>query len=528
MDKNGTDTTLNHQLPQHNHAAESPLEGIAGFVLQGQDGPTEEPIWAIHRGPSGYIPLATKDDGRTWRELGAIAVGQPFLPGLLRQLATDGYFGLNTSYGTKPRFRTSRHEAWERIPGELRGEQLVTKTRTNVIRTNPDSGLPYANHTTSTLRWLNVAYADLDCYRLGLSVGDTLGALINMQDAGTIPPATMFARSGRGLWAFWFLLDGLNPSSGEKTIHGQRHQPWTPARASRRNLALYARVQNAIVRKLTHLGADLSGVDGPRFAPVPGTVKTHGADRVEYWVQALASGPPAYTLPGIAAALGCALVPREHPVIEAALTVEPHDAPKAKNPKRQSAALKGWHVRWLNTVADLEMLRRLRDGLGEWDGFRNRFAFYYAAALYRAGCSKSEVEDRVLAFAIHTGLTAAEARAACKQGFNNKAAWKHLRRETYLTELRVTAAERSYLDASRAKPEPAPTAGRASIQGRREAILEAIDLHFGGRPPSVRVLADFLSGQGIPCGNHSTIHRDYQKLGLVAATKAGRPPKLPL
>jgi hypothetical protein len=493
-------------------------------------GPTEQPIWALHRGPSGYVPLAVKEERegkRVWRELGAVRVGQPFLPGLLAQLATDGYFGLNTSYGTGRRVRKTERQVWEPIPGEPHGERQVTEIREQVVKTNPDTGLPFANHTKATLRWLNAAYADLDCYQLGLSVGEALGAVIDMQDEGTIPPVTMFARSGRGLWAFWFLVDSMNPDTGEQVVHGQLHRPWTPARASRRNQALYARVQNMVVRKLEHLGADLAAIDGPRFGPMPGTFKTKGAARVEYWVQALASGPPAYTLPQLVTAFGGELLEREHPIIAAALSAEPHDAPREKNPKRQAAGRKGWRVSWLNRVCDLEMLLRLREGRRTWEGHRNVFGLYYALALYRAGFTKAETQARIEAFGARTGLTPCEIEGAYKQAFK-KTPWTHLRRDTYLKALHVTAAERSYLDAQRTKPEPAPTAGKASIESRREAILEAVELHYKGRPPSVREMADFLSMQGVPCGNHTTVHRDYQALGLKTRAKAGRPPKLPL
>lgn len=520
MDKNGTGTTVNQSRSNQVTTVAPAVQALTAFSTHGQDGPTELPIFAIHRGPSGYIPLAVKKDGRDWQELGAIQIGQPFLPSLLAQLAADGYFALNTSFSTRPRFIPSQRETWQPIPGEPQGEQLVTTTRTRTSRINPRTKLAWANHDSESLRWLNVAYADLDCYKRGLSVGDALGAIVNMQDAGVIPPASMFLRSGRGLWALWFLLDGLNPASGEKIVHGQRHQPWTPARVTGRSVALYAKVQNAIAQKLSHLGADLAALDSSRFVPVPGTQKTNGADRVLYWLQSTASGPAAYTLPQLATALQVELQAREHPVIEAALKAEPSDV---KNPNRQAAGRKGWKVRWENTVRDLEILKRLREG--RWDGSRNLFAFYYAAACYRASMPKADVEARIYTFAARVNLTNPEANHALKQAFK-KARYTHTRRETYLEALGVTPAERWHLDIGR-KPEPAPTAGKASVQGRRDAILDVIAAN-GGKVPSVRTMQRLLAEQGIPCGNHTTVHRDYLALGLQLTAKAGRPPKLPL
>ena len=182
-------------------------------------------------------------------------------------------------------------------------------------------------------------------------------------------------------------------------------------------------------------------------------------------------------------------------------------------------------MRWLNVVRDLEILKRLREG--RWEGTRHTFAFFYAVSCYRAGMLKADVEARLLTFAAHVQLPEADARAACKQAFKNDVGnRKHLRRATYLEALLVTPAERYHLDLGR-KPEPAPTAGKASVESRRDAILDAIAAN-GGKAPSVRDMAALLAAQGVPCGNHSTVHRDYLALGLKLTAKAGRPPKLPL
>lgn len=541
MDKNGTKATLN-QTSLNTQTAPAAFQSPAlrelftlGASVQGTDGPDDLPIRAIHRGPSGYIPLVVKKDGIDWQELGAIQIGQPFLPTILAALANDGYFALNTSYGTRPRVNKVSRETWQPIEGERGGEQLVTTEKTRLSWTNHRTKLAWANHTTDTLRWLNVAYADIDCYKHELTIGDALGAIVDMQDAGQIPAASMFLRSGRGLWALWFLIDHQNPASGEKVIYRQTHHPDTPARAWPRTVALYARVQNAIVRKLAHLGADLAAADAARYCPVPGTRKTGATERVLYWAQSIGnSGPPLYTLTQLATGLQLELQAREHPVIEAALKEYPREegvivgysrsgSVTTKNPRRQKAAIKGWKVRWNNAVRDLEILKRLRQGL--WTTSRNVFAFYYAAALKRAGMSTADVEERVLTFAMHVGLKKHEAKSAIKQG-KEKTKFSHIRRDVMLEQLEVTPAERFHLDIGR-KREPAPTAGKASIQGRRDAILEAIVANRG-KVPSVRDMADILTRQGVPCGNHSTVHRDYQALGLKPLSKAGRPPKLPL
>lgn len=508
------------------------MRALLAHDTHGSDGVTDAPIHAIHRGTSGMIPLAVKEHGRDWIELGALRVGQPLLPELCRVLLRDGYFALNASYGKPaPRIRTVTRERWEAIPGEPHGEQLVTRTAAKYTRTNPETGLPYVEHATDTLRWLNVAFADLDCYKLGMTVGDALGAIVDMQDAGQIPPATLFARSGRGLWALWFLLDVKNPPSGEVTIHGQQHHPWTSQRASPRAIRLYARVQGEIARKLRHLGADVQALDGPRFAPIPGTEKsTPNSTRVSYWAQATDKGPPAYTLRSLADALGLELATREHTVMEAAF---PDTRNTGKNPQKVAAGKRGHKQRWLNTLAELDTLFVLRGGRYGNDVSRHEAAFFHATALHRSGMTNpAELEARVLRFwnpsKVRAGdtLTDRDLLHVLKQARKRENDFTRLRRETWRAKLAVTPAEASYLDAIRPHVH-APTTQR-DRHTRQDAIVTAIHETFGGRVPPVRDMAAHLTAIGVPSGNASTVWRDYRALGYQPTGKPGRPPKLPL
>lgn len=507
------------------------MRALLARDAHGSDGVTDTPIHAIHRGSSGMIPLAVKEQGREWKELGALRVGQPLLPELCRVLLQDGYFALNASYGKPaPRVRTVTRERWEPIPGESRGEQLVTHTSQTFTRTNPETGLPFVEHSANTLRWLNVAYADVDCYKHGFTVGDALGAIVDMQDAGQLPPATLFARSGRGLWVLWFLLDVKNPAIGEATIHGQQHNPWTSQRATPRAIRLYARVQGAIVGKLRHLGADVGAIDGPRYAPIPGTEKsTPNSTRVLYWAQATETGPPAYTLRSLADALGLELATREHAVILAAF---PDARDTGKNPQKVAAGKRGHRQRWLNTLAELETLFMLRGGR-YGDVSRHEAAFFHASALHRSGMTNlAELETRVRSFwepsRVRAGdtLTDTDLVHVLKQARKRENAFTRLRRETWRAKLAVTPAEATHLDAIRPHVH-APTTKR-DRGTRQDAILTAIVETFGGRVPTVRDMAAHLTAIGVPSGNHSTVHRDYKALGYKPAGKPGRPAKLPL
>lgn len=511
----------------------------------GADGPDDAVLHAIHRAPpgSGYVPLAVKDGGIEWRELGALQIGQPMLPGMLAALAEDGYFGLSSSYRTGRKFTRTTRERWEPIKGEWPENPWPGKSgaarafERDLIRTGPAElrtvevtiekpntlGLPWQHYDTSTLRWLNVAYCDIDCYKAGLEVGEAVGKIITLQDLGEIPPATLLARSGRGLWAFWFLIDEKNPASGQATIYGQVHEPHTPQRASARATALYARVQRAIADKLTPIGADLAALGPVRYAPFPGTRKSKSGNTVLYWPQVTQHGLPAYTLRDLGHHLGLELRTREHPIIEAVLSL-PDDADSQA--KRKARALKGWRGRWAVLLRDLEMLLRLRNntfnGAGHDGVSRNISAFYYAAALRRSGMSLSDVTARVGELGARCGLTRDEIAHAIKQAVRTRGR-DLLSHARVRRDLRVTETEATYL--SGRTPTPA-SSRKDDIAARHAAIRQVIDEH-GGNAPSTRRMVTLLEERGIRSGNHTTVFQDYKRLGVKPLARAGRPAKLP-
>lgn len=513
-----SDETVNRTVP-----VGQPLRLPFGH-LGSQQGPNGPIIHGIHRGPDGYIPVATKRDG-AWAELGAVPVNQPLIPQLLDHLTTDGYFALNTSFGTGKR-TTGTRKVWKPLPKvhpeygpiglDFPGavEQVEVPT---VSRTHPVTGLPFQRHDSNALRWLNVCHVDIDCYNVGLSVGDTVGAIINMQNAGQLPPATMFARSGRGLWAFWLLLDPDNPTSGTKTVHNAHHTPTTPQRAHPRAVAFYAKVQAALADRLRHLGADLGALDGCRFAPVPGTLKTATDTRVEYWVQGTHGHGFAYTLRNLATALDLEIRDREHPAIEAALTTDP-----AKHAGLSAAGKKGWKAKYRYLLADVQILLNLRGG-----GFhanRHRSLFLYATILRCNGMDQfEEVEPRIIDTARKSRpdaqggiVTDAEARAAVRSAF--KKMHYPLNAGRLYEAFRVTDRESTYLQHIRATP-PAPAKRRTAAD--RHAAIRAIVQQLG-RVPSTREMAEFTTAQGFEA-NFTSIWRDYKALGLNPQKKAGRP-----
>ena len=254
-------------------------------------------------------------------------------------------------------------------------------------RINPVSGLPFAIHGTDALRWINVCHIDVDLYNKGLTVAEGLAAVARMQSGGHIPPVTMIAHSGRGVWLLWLLIDMLNPGVRQQVVHGVEHEPWTPQRASRRASAWHAHVRGALADRLEHLGADRNALDAARFAPLPGTVKTAIGVQVEYMMNGEGW---AYTLPALAAAIGVTLDDGQE------VTTRP--TPQLSDQRHSALAVAG-KTRLARALAirdrrprtsDQDSRRRLRRGMSPPRGFLLRARVEAFGRQRRRRCSARE------------------------------------------------------------------------------------------------------------------------------------------
>ena len=488
----------------------------------------------VHRGPDGFIPLARKQ-GDVWQPLGALPLDAPFLPGLGDTLAADAYHGLNSDF----RVARSHERPIARITSrEVYKQAVIEGQRVEVLKTvpvvhrepaSPATGLAHFRHTNETIRWLNCCFVDLDCYRLGLDVGQALGGMVALQDEGIIPPATMFARSGRGVWAFWLLVDSLNPTEGVAMVHSVPHTPNTPQRATESMRRTFGVVQSQLADRLRHLGADLQALDAARFAPIPGTVKTRPGmpdARVAYWLQGLANGQcPAYTLPDLAAALR---VTRPRPGRSGVWVSDPAIArsktPEAdKNPELQARGQRGWLARWRGDLKDFQTIVEMRGG-GFRQGQRNRGAWLLVLLSRRAGVAESDMVTALenYAAACTPPLPSTEWRQALKQKRKQRVGM--LSRNGWHKQIEVTPQEASYL--LHPPPAPAPGAAERVSPDRRRELVQL--LHTKNPSWSARTIAAELARLGIP-GNHCTVASDFRRLGLRSTGyRGGRPRNRPL
>jgi hypothetical protein len=195
-----------------------------------------------------------------------------------------------------------------------------------------------------------------------------------------------------------------------------------------------------------------------------------------------------------------------------------------KDATKAAAGKRGWQQRWRYGLHDMEVLLQLRGGTFNAPNVsRNVAALYYALTLTKLGMSAHDVDARVSALGHRSGLSPDEITAALRQA-RKRGQGKHLSSRRVFQDLRVTDVERTYL---RDRTPPAATGNNADVDTRRAAIVDVINDN-GGRVPSVRLMAAHLQAAGVPCGNHTTVWRDYRALGLKPSGRAGRPQKLPL
>jgi len=209
------------------------------------------PILALHRGQDGYVAFVRKpaeptydQDGkpRQFENLFSVPVAElrEMFPALATWLVKDAYFGVNTYYRAAP-------------------------------YANKLTGLPDVWRKETQLRYLNACYADLDVGREAdqdphkrQSWWQALALAGELMEKGHLPMASIFARSGQGVYLFWILRDEKDarlPPKGDA-----RHYPEV--------LALYKVVNKAIASRLAPLAADRAAHDGARVLRVPGTL--HG------------------------------------------------------------------------------------------------------------------------------------------------------------------------------------------------------------------------------------------------------------
>jgi len=421
--------------------------------------PYVQPISLIHRGGDGYVSFHRKQ-GEKFQDLWSVRAGelQTMFPQFAAELERDSYFSVNSFYRAGY------------------GQSRILPNLKNAFRANDGA------------RYLNACYVDIDCHDGPVDYGALFGRIVNAQDRKLIPPASLIARSGRGLWIFWLLVASADSS--------------TPQRAWPDKVIAH----NAVERELIlRLGGDSAAADVARITRVPGSVNSKAGDgRVMFWTQRTANGKPFfYTLDSLASFLGVELPQLRQRRTAVAL------------PETSERAARGWKALWQHRFNDFQRLRDLRGGFRE--GCRNSALYFYGSILRGLKFDEHTVRHEMekMGKSCWPPVTDEEIIAACEQTLANR--WG-FRDATVAARLQVTEEEGNLIPRFSPKQATAviPPAGmnlkpakRAEM--RRQIMLEIIESR--GYIPSCREMALLLGQRGFEI-SYVAVFKDYSKLNL--------------
>jgi hypothetical protein len=457
-----------------------------------------EPFDAIHRDENAFIGFGSKrgESAVSLKHLFSLSRKQvhSMLPEIAQWLLEDAYMTVNSYYRTAP---------W------------------NVRET----GLPNVWRKEMNLRCLNAVYADLDIGRIGksgaagLSVTEAQALLIDLLVGGTLPPFSMTAQSGQGLYVLWLLRDDDDENApvtykNPKTFAEQK--------------ALYKLINRAIYKRLDCLAADRI-CDAARFLRVPGTRHSETGKPCLYRVSFDGDGKlVTYTLKDLAAWFGVPVMAKSLPgnLRQWQANENPISPQKANGPKSLAAA----------RARDLVTLEQWRGG---WKKGNRRFTLrLYAHFLKSAGTPKVETEAAV-------SIMASQCQTPYPSDTTDQPISAILRDvwlETFLTPtqqnlvkwLQVSADEARDLELEKIVPievqdeRRIPRGGlRAQEKSQRHAVIRQIIEEAGMQ--SEREFVQKLEKRNIKA-SAATIHRDLIALGYQendTRKKAGRPANQP-
>ena len=485
-----------------------------------QDTPSLDwrPVLEIHRGdPDGFVGFMQKrQDGQVW-PVGAVKVRdvREMIPGLLSQfIQHDGYFTVN-SYG-------KAGGTWKR------------------------TGLPYLLRRESMLLELCACYADLDVGRPE-EENKRPGAAMDWQDAqiealrrqrnGEIPPFSIMACSGRGVYLFWLLHDD--------------HELERLPRAYPSSVLRYKSVNSALHDRLQGIGIDRAK-DAARVLRAPGSIHTKVMKRVTYslTMQGDGGGRLSYSLSEMESMLG---LDAPAPSLPEAVRLNATPPLFSRDPYRKTkrpGSRPQYRLQYQRTnelrAQDLETVEAWRGGWikagqaypdGHVSPGRGLMLQLYAQYLRGSGQDKAETLGAVETMAANcippypSDLSdlSAEAIVDRAYGRDKKALFKNVPNKRLCEWLGISARTDPNLlellesvlpeSVKQAREDNLPRQADLTA-ARREAVLRIVDARRGSVPPlssMARLLAadpfNILNPRGKPYSGE-IIRQDYEHLGL--------------
>ena len=348
-------------------------------------------LLAIHRHDDGHIAICRKLPGKGLEQLWMLT------PADLRgTFAAFGEWLLVNSYASTQAYWRTAPQGWIHAPTGL--------PAIGVDRHRP-IGKRRFGRVTENLRWLNMLSCDIDCGRSETDAKtdlervpwrDAQRRLEDLQDAGLVPPISMYGYSGRGLYAIWLLHDE----------HNRDHS----APAYDHHVVTWKALQKELIRRVESapLPVDHAGSLITQVYKIGGSLHPATGERARFFITAQADKHRrliSYTLPELAAAFGMQALSGDLPdqTREQAHPARTRRAPLSRNPLRSH----GYKARHAQIASDMLSIlaHRLADGSGGWrkrgeayaDGHRSpvygrwMILSLYARALVRSMYSPKEL-----------------------------------------------------------------------------------------------------------------------------------------
>lgn len=257
------------------------------------------------------------------------------------------------------------------------------------------NGLDKPKRNGDNVGWFTSCFVDLDIYKGSaddLTVEEAIERVNDARDRGDIPAPSLLVKSGRGVWAFWFLR---NPE-----------KPGEPERATDENQTLFKLLEVALIDRFHGLGIDTGSKDTARTTRIPGSINSEGGRRVRYFLQATGEGEEiVYSLQALADffKIDATDLPDVSRPSKGAKTSKKRISTTGLSPQRKTAptwgGLSGDHqrrsnakARWPKALDQFEKLRQVRKGFR--GGHRHHAVLLYTTILNRNGVPHSEIHEK--------------------------------------------------------------------------------------------------------------------------------------
>ena len=358
-------------------------------------------------------------------------------------------------------------------------------------------------HCERDLRYLNACYSDMD-HDQSLSFAEARKMIIDLEEAGIIPPPSIVARSGNGSWAFWLLRDRDKPSCS----------PW----AWPEKIDFYKRINHEIKEAIETAAPDLCpdgyALDAARVTRIDGSLHIGAGRTTKYcYFHDESNHPHAYTMNE----LGDFFHVEERP----------HRSVQARSPEKRrkvSNGVSGKMALAQHRLSDFWSLHDYRKGF--WgppyvrQGCRHYALLLLGKWLRDLGFPSAEVWKFAtdVARLAHPPMTVSQIRDALNAPSVSRVSNRKVQEWLQVTQEEVDQIPLKSFGKPHIKQ---PRKGR---EARHRMQVEAlVDLRLGieeGQYMSIRALRDYLKGYGLG-GALDTVKKVALEAGFEIKSKSG-------